>query len=125
MHWILLIMDAFLYLSSCSTCKRILETLDLSEEVALIDIKKDPLTEEQLSVLFTAAGSYESLINKRAQLFKTRGIDPKALTEEDAKALLLDHYTFLKRPALLYKSQVFVGNSKSTVNDAKKCLDEH
>ena len=118
-------MDAFLYLSSCSTCKRILETLDLPDGVAQVDIKKDPLTEEQLSVLYTATGSYETLINKRAQLFKQREIDPKALSEEDAKALLLDHYTFLKRPVLLYKSQVFVGNSKSTVNDAKKCVHEH
>ena len=118
-------MDFFLYLSSCSTCKIILKTLQPPVELSLIDIKKNPLTESQLSVLHAATGSYLSLINKRAQLFKQRGIDPKALTEEDASALLMDHYTYLKRPVLVYRNQVFVGNSKSVVMDAKKWLDEH
>jgi arsenate reductase len=118
-------MDFFLYMSSCSTCKRILETLQPPVELSLIDIKKNPLTESQLSILHAATGSYVSLINKRAQLFNQRGIDTKTLTEEDARALLLDHYTYLKRPVLVYRNQVFVGNSKSVVMDAKKWFDEH
>lgn len=118
-------MNYFLFLSSCSTCKRILEELILPKEVVLIDIKKDPLTEEQLANLHKAVGSYEALINKRAQLFKQRQIDTKKLTEENAKNLLLDHYTFLKRPVLVYRNKVFVGNSKAVVAEAKKWVDEH
>jgi arsenate reductase len=118
-------MNYFLFLSSCYTCKRILEELILPNEVDLIDIKKDTLTEEQLAILHKAVGSYEALINKRAQLFKQRQIDTKKLTEENAKNLLLDHYTFLKRPVLVYRNKVFVGNSKTVVAEAKKWVDEH
>jgi arsenate reductase-like glutaredoxin family protein len=78
-----------------------------------------------LAILQKAVGSYEALINKRAQLFKQRQIDTKKLTEENAKNLLLDHYTFLKRPVLVYRNKVFVGNSKAVVAEAKKWVDEH
>jgi arsenate reductase (glutaredoxin) len=118
-------MDYFLYLSSCTTCKRIMGELSLPKEVILIDIKKEPLTEDQLAYLYHSTGSHLDLINKRAQLFKSRKIDPQKLTEEAAKDLLLEHYTFLKRPVLVYRDQVYVGHSKAVVADAKKGLDEH
>ena len=118
-------MDYFLFLSSCYTCKRILGELILPQEVVLIDIKKDPLTEEQLAILHKAMGSYEAMINKRAQLFKQRQIDTKKLTEENAKNLLLDHYTFLKSSVLVYRNKVFMGNNKAVVEEAKKWVDEH
>jgi arsenate reductase (glutaredoxin) len=118
-------MDYFLYLSSCTTCKRIIGELALPKEVVLIDIKKDPLTADQLAYLHQSTGSYLDLINKRAQLFKNRKIDPQKLTEEAAKDLLLEHYTFLKRPVLVYQNKIFVGNSKAVVADAKKRVDEH
>lgn len=102
-----------------------MEELALPKEVVLIDIKKKPLTKEQLAVLHDATGNYKSLINKRAQLFKHRKIDPQKLKEETAKSLLLDHYTFLKRPVLVYREKVFVGNSKAVVTDAEKWVHEH
>ena len=118
-------MGYFLYLNSCSTCKRILEDLSLPNEIALIDIKKETLTPAQLEELYQLTGSYETLFNKRAQLFKQRNIDSQNLTESSAKDLLLDHYTFLKRPILVYREKIFVGNSKAEVAAAKKWLNEH
>ena len=117
-------MDYFLYLSSCSTCKRILGELLLPDSITLIDIKKEPLTHDLLKDLYESVRNYEALINKRAQLFKERNIDNQSLTELSAKDLLLDHYNFLKRPILKYKDKVFVGNSKAEVSAAKKWLDE-
>jgi arsenate reductase-like glutaredoxin family protein len=118
-------MDFFIYLSSCSTCKRIIEALELPEELKLIDIKKEPLSTNQLDFLYQNTGSYLALINKRAQLFRQRQIDTQQLTEDFAKNLLLDHYSFLKRPVLVYRNEVFVGNSKAVVAEAKKWIDEH
>lgn len=118
-------MEFFLYLSSCSTCKRIMEALVLPEELKLIDIKKEPLNTNQLDFLYQNTGSYLALINKRAQLFKQRQIDTQQLTEDSAKNLLLEHYSFLKRPVLVYRDKVFVGNSKAVVAEAKKWIDEH
>ncbi len=117
-------MPSFLYLSSCSSCKRIMETLSLPKSVTLVDLKNYPLTAELLTHLYKATGSYEALINKRAQLFKQLGIDTKNLNEDQCKSLLLEHYTFVKRPILIDGAQVFVGNSPSVVLAAKKWLDE-
>lgn len=117
-------MNFFLYLSSCDTCKRIQKELNLPHEIALIDIKKHPLNSEQLSLLFEATGSYESLINKRAQLLKQPHLKDKDLTEDDYRDLLPEHYTFLKRPVLVYKNKYFIGNSKDTIEQARNWINE-
>lgn len=113
-------MDVFYYLSSCDTCKRIMKTLDLPDTIQQIDIKKNPLNDEQLETLYQITQSYEALLNKRAQ--KLKEIDKSSLTEEKIKTLLLSHYTFLKRPVLLYANQLFIGNAKGTIEAAKTCL---
>lgn len=117
-------MNFFLYLSSCDTCKRIQKDLNLPQEVTLIDIKKHPLNSEQLSELYKTAGSYKSLINMRAQLLKQPHLKDKELSEDDYYNLLLNHYTFLKRPVLVYKNKYFIGNSKNTFEQARNWLNE-
>lgn len=118
-------MNFILYLSSCSTCKKIIKAMELPEELRLIDIKKEPLSKNQLDFLYQNTGSYLALINKRALLFKQRQIDTQQLTEDFAKNLLMDHYSFLKRPVLVYRNKVFIGNTKAVVAEAKKWIDEH
>ena len=117
-------MNFFFYLSSCDTCKRIQKELNLPLEITLIDIKKNPLNSEQLSQLYKAAGSYESLINKRAQLLKQPPLKDKELNEDDYCDLLLNHHTFLKRPVLVYNNKYFIGNSKNTVELARNWINE-
>ena len=114
-------MHLFYYLSSCDSCKKIMKTLALSDDITQIDIKKNPLTVEQLEVLYQLSGSYEALLNKRAQ--KLKEIDKSTLNETKIKALLLSHYTFLKRPVLLYQNKLYVGNAKATIAAAKAALD--
>ena len=117
-------MNFFLLLSTCSTCKQIIKKLNLPDDVEIIDIKRFPISLTQIEVIKTKKGSYKSLINNRAQLFKQLNVDTKKLTEEKAKQLLNDHYTFLKRPVLVYKEKVFVGNSKEEIESAKKWINE-
>ena len=112
-------MKKFIYLSSWDTCKRIQNELNLSTQVELQDIKKNPITEEQLEMLHSKVGSYEGLINNRARKFKELGLSPKEVSEEQRKELLLSDYTFLKRPILIWEDKLFVGNAKKTVEDAK------
>lgn len=102
------------YLSTCTTCKRIMEGLYL-EGFEMQDIKVTPLSEVQLTQLYTAVGSFEALFSKRAIKYKTMGLKEKGLTEQDYKELLLQEYTFLKRPVFVIGDRVFVGNSKKTI----------
>jgi arsenate reductase len=42
--------------------------------------------------------------------------------ERDFKSLILEHYTFLSRPVILNKEEIFIGNSKKTVQAAKNSI---
>ena len=117
-------MRIFYYLSTCQTCKRIIKDLDLNDSIQKIDIKKTPINKDQLNYLYKIEGSYENLINKRVKLFKTPGLRNKALAENDYKKLLLEHYTFLKRPVLAYDNNLFIGNSSNVIIKMKKFLSE-
>ncbi len=111
------------YLKSCSTCLRILKELDLSADFVLQDIKTETITETQLDAMKTRSGSYEALFSKRAQLYKQRNLKDKTLSETDFKHLILEHYTFLKRPVIILNEHIFVGNAKKTVEAAKTALE--
>ncbi|WMX17231.1 MULTISPECIES: arsenate reductase family protein [unclassified Aureispira] len=109
------------YLSTCSTCKRILSEVDTTD-FELQDLKKEALSEEQVEELRQQTESYESLINRRATKYKEMGLKDKNLSEEDYKELLLSHYTFLKRPVFVFEEAIFVGNAKKTVEALKDYL---
>lgn len=117
-------MKKIYYLSSCDTCKRILKELDAPSSFELQDIKENPLNLDQLLELKHRAGTYESLFSKRARLYKERDLKNKQLSEEDYKNLLLEHYTFLKRPVIVNGEKIFIGNSKKEVAAAKASLGE-
>jgi arsenate reductase len=113
------------YLSTCDTCRRILKELKANEhDFDMQDIKAEPLSASQVDELAVRTGSYEALINKRATLYKERKLAEKSLSEKDYRNLLLEHYTFLKRPVVDYDGQLFVGNDKQTIAAAKKAVGE-
>jgi len=112
-------MNKLYYLSSCSTCKRIINQWSLNESINRIDLKKNPLDEKQLNELFEITYSYEALFNKRAQLLKKLNLNFNILKENDFKKLLLTHYSFLKRPVLLLNNKIYIGNSQKTVEEAE------
>nr|WP_299338903.1 ArsC/Spx/MgsR family protein [Allomuricauda sp.] len=115
-------MKKIYHLGSCSTCQRILKELEPLNGVELQEIKEESISEGQLEHMKNLAGSYEALFSRRAMLFRQRGLHEKTLSEEDYKDLILDHYTFLKRPVVLVGEQIFVGNSKKVVQQAKEAL---
>ncbi len=116
-------MKKIYYLSTCSTCNRIMKELSITEnDFVLQDIKKEPITPEQLEEMKEAAGSYEALFSRRAIKYKSMGLKDKTLTEKDYKRLILDEYTFLKRPVIVIDDHYFVGNSKKVVKNAQQAL---
>ncbi len=106
------------YIKTCNTCMRIIKALKLPGDFVFQDIKEDELTVQQLEELKELTGTYESLFSKRAKLYKEMGLKDQELSEADYKHYILHHYTFLKRPVIVFDNQVFVGNSKSTVEAA-------
>jgi arsenate reductase len=115
-------MKKIYHLSTCSTCQRIIRELGTPADFEYQDIKADPLDAAQLEELCQLAGSYEALFSKRARLYKERNLKERSLGEEDFRELLLEHYTFLKRPVVVYNDQIFTGNAAKTVAAAKEAL---
>jgi len=67
-------------------------------------------------------GSYESLFSRRALKYKERGLKDKKLSESDYRDLILEEYTFLKRPVVFVNDKIFVGSEKKTVENLKTVL---
>jgi arsenate reductase len=115
-------MKKIYYLATCSTCIRILKDLKIDDSFQLQDIKTQTITPAQLEEMATLAGSFEALFSRKAMKFTAMGLKDKALTESDYKSLILEEYTFLKRPVIIIYNQIFIGNSKSTIEDVKIAL---
>ena len=115
-------MKAKLYhLSTCNTCKKIIDQLPAGK-LDLQDIKTEKITENQLEEMVSLAGNYESLFSRRAMKFRSRGLHEKSLTETDYKELILEEYTFLKRPVAVVDGQIFIGSAKKNVEALKEIL---
>jgi arsenate reductase len=110
------------YLKTCSTCIRILKELNLPSDFILQEIKTDEITVKQLEEMKQLAGTYEALFSKRAKLYKEMDLKNQSLKEKDYKQYLLEHYTFLSRPVIIFNDKIFVGNSKKTIEQAKKII---
>ena len=110
-------------LSTCSTCNRILQEIGAGKKgFTLQDIKTEKITPSQLEELKEKAGSYEALFSRRALKYKELGLKDKQLTEKDYRNLILEEYTFLKRPVVLVGGKVFVGSEKKTVEALKEAV---
>lgn len=102
-------MKRLYYLSTCDTCRRLMKEFSAINEFELIDIKANNIDAKTLDFLKEKVGSYEALFSKRAIKYKSLGLKDKSLKDEDFRQLILDEYTFLKRPVLIDGGKVVVG----------------
>ena len=115
-------MKKIYHLSTCSTCSRILIEISIDESFELQDIKSNNITEEQLLEMRALSGSYEALFSRKAIKYRTMKLGDKNLSEIDIKKLILEDYTFLKRPVSLINKEIFIGNSKNNIESLKLTL---
>lgn len=115
-------MKKIYFLSTCSTCKRIMDELGIGEDFEKQDIKNVPITPAQIDQMKELAGTYEQLFSRVAMKYKAWGLKDKNLTEEDYRRYILEEYTFLKRPVFIINGQIFIGNSKKNVEAVKEAL---
>jgi arsenate reductase len=110
------------FLETCSTSQRIIKTLGLQTGFRLREIKSIQITPEELDYLKELAGSYEALFSRRAREYSARNLKNQPLEESDYRKLILEEYTFLKRPVVVYNGKIFVGSGKETVRNLAKWL---
>lgn len=110
------------YLSSCSTCKRVMHDLKIGNKFELRDIKESPITEDELEHLKKLTGSYEKIFSKIAMKYRIWGLNNMTLTEDDFRSYILKEYTFIKRPVIIIDDKVFIGSSRPVLTAAKEAL---
>lgn len=115
-------MKKIYFLKTCDTCKRILKSIPL-DGFTLQEIKTEAITVSQLEEMKELSGSYESLFSRRAKKYKSMDLKNEILSEKDYKQLILEEYTFLKRPVIIVDNQIFIGNSKKNLEHLSEYFD--
>ncbi|MEO6884473.1 MAG: ArsC/Spx/MgsR family protein [Bacteroidia bacterium] len=116
-------MRKIFFLSSCSTCQRIIKELDLAADNFIFqDIKNEKISPAQLDQLKELSGSYEALFSRTAMKYKALNLKEKALSEKEYRNYILEEYTFLKRPVIVVDNRIFIGNAKQTIAAVKAIL---
>lgn len=115
-------MRKIFHLSNCSTCKKIIAQTQAASVCTLQDIKTEQISAEELDWIAQKMGSYEAIFSRKAMKYRAMGLHEKTLTEQDYRQLMLEEYTFLKRPFIVVDDQVFVGNTNKTVADATDAI---
>lgn len=87
--------------------------MDTSDFI-LQEIKTEPITVKQLDELFSLTKSYEVLFSRMAKKYKQMDLKNQLLTENDYRQLILDEYTFLKRPIIIIGDEVSIRNPKKS-----------
>lgn len=89
--------------------------MNIPDDFEFQDIKNEKITAAQIDEMKALAGSYEKLFSRRSMKYKSLGLAQKELNESDYRQLILDEYTFLKRPVFLIDHEIFIGNDKNTI----------
>ena len=73
-----------------------------------IDVKKEPLTIDEISELEFKVG-LDVLVNKRGATYRNLGLKDQELSKEERIILLEENQSMIKRPVLVYDDAVLVG----------------
>ena len=102
-------MKRIYHLSTCDNCRKLIKAFNPSTDFELVDIKTNSIDAQTLDFLKEKVSSYEAVFSKRAIKYKSLGLKDKNLSEADFRKLILEEYTFLKRPVLIDGEKVVVG----------------
>ena len=116
-------MKKIYHLANCTTCQAIIKETGIEKAgLEMQDIKTEKITPAQLDEMKALSGSYESLFSRRAIKYRELGLKDQTLSEKDYRRLILEEYTFLKRPVVILNNKIFIGSEKKNVEALKKAL---
>ena len=112
------------HLSTCTTNKRIIQESGLQDVLEMIDIKKQGIKSEDLDFAKSKVGSYEALFSRKSMKYRPMGLHERELSEQDYRDLILQEYSFLKRPLVIIDEDVFYGSTKDQINLLNQKIQE-
>ncbi len=103
------------WLPRCSTCQKAAKYLaDQGVAIEVFrDLKSERLSREEIENLAAIIGGTEKLFSRRAIKYRELKLNERDLTEREMAELMMEEYTFIKRP-------VFVFGGRGTAGFAEK-----
>ena len=95
-------MKKVFHLSTCNTCQRIIKELGGLADFEHQNLKEKNISADELAFLQKHAGSYEALFSRRSMKYRAWGLHEKELSEEDMLNYMVEEYTFIKRPVMVF-----------------------
>lgn len=96
-------------IKNCDTIKKTRKWLNENEvEFEFIDLKKEPLTVDEIKELEFKVG-LDVLVNKRGTTYRNLGLKDKSLSDQDIIQTLQENQSMIKRPVLVLDEAVLVG----------------
>jgi len=93
-------------------CNKVRDTFrwleDHEVEYEFVDLKKEPLTREELQEFVDMIG-LDVMINRRGMKWRQLGLKDKNLSDEQLFEELLEHQVMIKRPVLVRGEAMLVG----------------
>jgi len=99
-----------------------MKEVGIDSEFELQDLKKEQVRADDIEFLATKVDKLTDLVNRRSRKIKELGIDIDQLSDKELKEYFQKEYTFIKRPICIIGDEVFIGNSKKTVEALKTRL---
>jgi arsenate reductase (glutaredoxin) len=115
-------MKKIFFLSSCSTCQRIMNEIGVNESWIQQDIKKENINEATLDLIYSQTKSYDAIFSKKAMKYRSMALKDIIKKDEDYKKYILEEYTFISRPIIQIDDRFFIGNSKKNIDNVKLAL---
>lgn len=101
-----------LYIIGLSNCDTVAATKKWMKskgvEFELIDVRKDPLSFDELKDLEIKVG-IDVLANTRSKTYRDLGISKDEMSDEEFFNVLFENQVMIKRPVLVYQDSVLVG----------------
>jgi len=96
-------------IKNCDTIKKTKRWLTENEvEFEFIDLKKEPLTIDEIKELEFKVG-LDVLVNKRGTTYRNLGLKDKNLSDQEMIQALQENQSMIKRPVLVLDEAVLVG----------------
>lgn len=96
-------------IKNCDTIKKTRKWLNENEvEFEFIDLKKEPLTIDEIKELEFKVG-LDVLVNKKGTTYRNLGLKDKNLSDQEMIQALQENQSMIKRPVLVIDEAVLVG----------------
>ena len=105
---------------NCNTIKKTKTWLESKEvEFEFINVKKEPLTKDELAELEFKVG-IDVLVNKRGTTYKKLELKDKELSADEMLDVLVENQSMIKRPVIIYEEAVLVGFDEDSMENFLK-----